>query len=101
MKHAAALAAFLAALPAAAMAEETTLILDRGLAATLNLPEGATGAPAVLMLHGFGSSRDEVGGMYAREAAALAEKGIASIRLDFAGFGKSGVSTADNALSAV
>lgn len=103
MKHAAALAAFLAALPAAAMAEETTLILDRGLAATLNLPEGATGAPAVLMLHGFGSSRDEVGGMYAREAAVLAEKGIASIRLDFAGFGKSdgdtGATTVDGQLA--
>jgi len=36
----------------------------------------------------FASSKDEVGNMYAREAKALAEKGIASLRIDFAGFGK-------------
>jgi pimeloyl-ACP methyl ester carboxylesterase len=78
------------ALPAgAALAGETVLTLDGGIAATLNLPEGAGPVPAVLMLHGFGSSRDEVGGMYAREAAALAAKGIGSLRIDFAGFGKS------------
>lgn len=74
---------------AAAMAAETVIILDGGIAATFNLPDGATLAPVVLMLHGFGSSRDEVGGMYAREAAALAEQGIASLRIDFQGFGKS------------
>jgi hypothetical protein len=56
----------------------------------LNLPEGVEGdIPAVVMLHGFGSSKDEVGGMYAREAAALAERGIASLRISFRGFGKS------------
>ena len=74
---------------AAAMAAETVIILDGGIAATFTLPDGATLAPVVLMLHGFGSSRDEVGGMYAREAAALAEQGIASLRIDFQGFGKS------------
>lgn len=54
------------------------------------------------MLHGFGSSRDEVGGMYQREAAALAAKGIASLRIDFRGFGKSdgdtGATTIDGQL---
>ena len=56
----------------------------------------------VLMLHGFGSSKDEVGGMYAREARALADKGIASLRIDFPGFGKSqgdtGATTVDQQL---
>lgn len=84
---AAALAAVLASGPAAA--GETVLALPGGLAATLNLPAGDGPRPAVLMLHGFGSSRDEVGGMYARTAAALAEAGIASLRIDFRGFGKS------------
>ena len=41
------------------------------------------------MLHGFGSYKDEVGNMYKRLAAGLAAKGIASLRIDFSGFGKS------------
>ncbi len=79
--------ALLSAVPA--VAEETVLTLDQGIAATLNLPEGEGPFPAVLMLHGFGSARDEVGNMYADEAVALAERGIASLRIDFRGFGKS------------
>jgi pimeloyl-ACP methyl ester carboxylesterase len=85
------IAVLLAAPFAAAMsadAAETAVTLDNGVAATLNQPENANGA-AVLMLHGFGSSKDEVGNMYKSEAAALAAKGIASLRIDFRGFGKS------------
>jgi pimeloyl-ACP methyl ester carboxylesterase len=63
--------------------------LDNGVVGTLRKPSGATSAPVVLMLHGFGSSRDEVGNMYARLADALAERGIGSLRIDFLGFGKS------------
>jgi pimeloyl-ACP methyl ester carboxylesterase len=81
--------AMIAATPLFALADETSLTLDGGISATLNMPARAEPVPAVLMLHGFGSSKDEVGGMYARTAAALAEKGIASLRIDFAGFGKS------------
>ena len=57
---------------------------------TFVLPAGAEGAvPAVLMLHGYGSSADEVGGMYARLADALAAQGVGSLRIDFAGQGVS------------
>jgi len=42
----------------------------------------------VIMLHGFASSRDEVGGLYKKLADGLAEKGINSIRIDFRGFGE-------------
>jgi pimeloyl-ACP methyl ester carboxylesterase len=73
----------------AAGAAEKVLRLDNGIDATLNVPDGAARAPAVLMLHGFGSQKNEVGDMYAREAKALAEKGIASLRISFRGFGKS------------
>lgn len=55
---------------------------DPGSSATLRFP-------AVLMLHGTASSRDEVGDMYAREARSLAGHGIASLRIDFAGSGDS------------
>src|SRR6187200_1900101 len=72
-----------------ASAAETAVTLENGIAGTLDLPDGVAKAPVVLMLHGFGSSKDEVGGMYKREAEALAAKGIASLRIDFQGFGKS------------
>ena len=66
--------------------------LDNGVAGTLQRPLGVDvtqKAPVVLMLHGFGSSKDEVGGMYARLADALAQRGVGSLRIDFRGFGKS------------
>jgi alpha/beta superfamily hydrolase len=68
---------------------EQSVIIGNGIAGTLNLPAGVKMPPAVLMLHGFGSYKDEVGNMYKRLAAALAAKGIASLRIDFSGFGKS------------
>jgi hypothetical protein len=45
--------------------------------------------PGVLMVHGFGSYKDEVGDMYKREARYLAVAGYASLRIDFAGSGES------------
>lgn len=75
--------------PHAMLADERELLLDHGIAATLNLPDGLGPFPAVLMLHGLGSSRDEVGGIFAYAALALADAGIASLRIDFRGFGKS------------
>ena len=68
---------------------KTTVTLDNGVVGTLNRPAGATKAPVVLMLHGFGSQKDEVGNMYARLADALLERGVGSLRIDFRGFGKS------------
>ena len=87
MRYVLPIIAALAATPV--LADETLLTLDGGVAATLSMPDAEGPFPGVLMLHGFGSSRDEVGGMYATEAAALAEVGIASLRIDFRGFGQS------------
>lgn len=57
---------------------------------TFALPADAeVPVPAVLMLHGYGSTGDEVGHMYARLAEALAAQGIGSLRIDFAGMGAS------------
>lgn len=70
---------------------------DHDIPGTLAMPHGATGpVAAVLMLHGFGSQKDEVGDMYARVATALAERGVASLRIDFAGAGDSAQPWVDN-----
>ena len=52
--------------------------------------------PAVLMVHGFASYKDEVGEMYKREARYLAVAGYASLRIDFAGSGESTQPWVDN-----
>ena len=70
----------------------STVTLENGVAGTLQRPQGfdiTEKAPVILMLHGFGSQKDEVGNMYARLATALAERGVGSLRIDFRGFGKS------------
>ena len=55
-------------------------------------------APAILMCHGFGSHKNEVGDMYKRLAEKLARKGIASLRIDFPGWGESGGEMADSSI---
>ncbi|MBQ7904076.1 MAG: alpha/beta fold hydrolase [Oscillospiraceae bacterium] len=57
--------------------------------AIFTLPENARKVPCVVMCHGTGSSKDEAGNQYADLAQLLAERGIASIRFDFAGCGES------------
>ncbi len=72
---------------------ETTVSIDAGdhqIPATVCVPTAEGTYPAVVMLHGTGSSRDEAGGGYAYAAPVLAEKyGIATIRIDFMGNGES------------
>ncbi len=65
---------------------------DHRIPATVTMPALTgrnTEVPAVLLLHGFASSRHEVGDLYARLAQDLAEQGYASVRIDFAGSGDS------------
>jgi len=75
-----------------------TITIDGGIAGTLVLPSAPAPAAAVLMLHGFGASRDEVGSMFAAAAGILAICGIASLRIDFRGFGDSAGDEADTTL---
>lgn len=75
---------------------ETVISIDNGdhqIPATVCMPNTEGKHPAVVMLHGTGSQRNEAGDGYAHAAPVLAEKyGIATIRIDFMG---SGDSTAD------
>lgn len=69
------------------------------LAATLTGPDGAPRA-AVLMLHGYTGSRDELRsaageGMFVRAARLMAERGVVSLRIDFRGSGDSDGAWAD------
>ena len=93
------LAALLALLPAAALAqfsEEDVSFTSGGheVLGTLALPEAGP-APVVLLLHGFTGSRDELAvagteeGVFSRTARLLAEEGYASLRIDFRGSGES------------
>ena len=92
---------FVLCIASAAFAEnpgyvETVVSIDAGdhqIPATVCMPTAEGTYPAVVMLHGTGSTRDEAGGGYAYAAPVLAEKyGIATIRIDFMG---NGDSTAD------
>lgn len=61
----------------------------------LTLPAGEGPFPAVVMLHGTGSNKNEAGGGYDLAAPAMAKAGIASLRIDFVGSGDSTASYAD------
>ncbi|MEP6562915.1 MAG: alpha/beta fold hydrolase [Nakamurella sp.] len=64
---------------------------DHRVPGTLAMPALTPGqtVPAVLLLHGDFSDRDEGGDMFGRLAASLSDRGIASLRIDFAGSGDS------------
>lgn len=71
---------------------------------TLNVPDGVTKPPAILLLHGFTGSRNELEipavkeGIFARAARMWAEKGVASLRIDFMGSGDSEGDYADTTM---
>jgi pimeloyl-ACP methyl ester carboxylesterase len=88
----------LALFTSVSLAGETVVDLPNGIKGTLAVPDAGATGPAVVMLHGFASSRDEVGGLFAQQAAALAAEGIASLRIDFRGYGESEGDMADTTL---
>ena len=82
-----------AALAETAASTETVVMIPNGdheIPATVCLPAGEGPFPAVVMLHGTASTRDEAGNGYKMAAPVLAEKyGLATIRIDFMGNGES------------
>ncbi|MCL2270018.1 MAG: acetylxylan esterase, partial [Treponema sp.] len=63
--------------------------VDHQIPAVVTLPGGKGPFPAVVMLHGYGSNKDEAGNGYMLLAPEFAKNGIASIRIDFMGYGDS------------
>ena len=55
--------------------------------AILATPDAVGNYPGIVMVHGFGSEKNEVGNFYKRLAEKLANNGIATIRFDFPGSG--------------
>jgi len=90
------------ALGSAALAETSTDVTvmngARAVPATVVVPDGAGPFPAVVMNHGHGGGRQEGGG-FGKLAKALADAGIMTIRMDFAGTGDSKESFAEGSLS--
>lgn len=63
---------------------------DHEIPVIITFPAGSsTPVPAVVMLHGTGSDKNEAGNGYLMLAPKLAEAGIAAIRFDFPGSGES------------
>jgi uncharacterized protein len=74
------------------------LELKGGIAAIFTRSESKLPLPAVLLLHGFGSEKNEVGNIFERLSKRLAQNGIASLRIDFRGSGESAGTMAEASL---
>jgi len=77
---------------------ETKVSIADGIAGIINRPAGSARAPAVLLLHSFASQKNENGDLFKRLAAALASRGIASLRFDYPGWGESRGDMADSTI---
>jgi alpha/beta superfamily hydrolase len=94
----AALAVGVAMLASASQGAEKTItytVEGQKVVGTLNLPDGVSSPPVVLLLHGVTGSRNELEipsvkeGVFARAARLWATNGLASLRIDFRGNGDS------------
>lgn len=68
---------------------EEKMTFAEELVGILTYPKREGVIPALLMLHGFASNKDEAGNLFRQMARELAGAGIASFRFDFRGWGES------------
>jgi pimeloyl-ACP methyl ester carboxylesterase len=69
--------------------QSESVVLESAIDAVLSQPQVMAKSPMVLMLHGFASSKNEVGDLYKRLADSLCKQSIGSLRIDFRGWGES------------
>lgn len=75
------------------------LKINGEIAAIFTYPVVNAPLPAVLLLHGFGSEKNEVGNIFLRLSNRLAQNGISSLRIDFRGSGESAGTMVDASLN--
>src|SRR5258708_3698186 len=63
--------------------------INRRIPAVFSYPHEQPTFPIVILLHGFASDKNEVDGFYQKLSKQLAAHGIATLRIDFSGWGKS------------
>lgn len=69
---------------------EEMIRINGQISGVLTYPEATQdSAPAVLLLHGFATNKNEVNNTNQQIASALAQRGIISLRIDFRGYGDS------------
>jgi len=75
------------------MMYEKRIMIDEKIAGILTYPscelKSTSQLPAVLMLHGFGTDKNEVANFYGDIAKQLADNNVISLRIDFRGYGES------------
>lgn len=78
------------------------ILIDGKIPGILSYPDTAitanTKLSAVLLLHGFGSDKDEVNAVYQDMASMCEAKNMASLRIDFSGYGESDKNPEDSSL---
>jgi dipeptidyl aminopeptidase/acylaminoacyl peptidase len=62
---------------------------DHDIPVVITMPIGVGDVPAVVMMHGTGSDKDEAGKAFLHLAPMMAEAGMAAVRFDFPGNGES------------
>lgn len=72
---------------------QQNITLPEQISGILTCPQSTVPLPGILLLHGFLSQKDEVGGFYRQLAVSLANRGLTSLRVDFHGCGESGGDT--------
>ena len=72
--------------------------LENGIVGIFCMPKIEGQVPAVLILHGFASHKDEIGDLFKNLAERIAAHGIASLRIDFRGWGESAGDMADTSI---